>query len=178
MKKLIIACGIIGGLISGCWGTFGSHVLPHSVSITTLTWLGYTSMILSFSLIFVAIKKYRENFGDGRVSFGKALGIGLLITLIASTLYVAVWLIGYYLVYPDFFEKYMIATKAQMQAEGKSAAAISQALAGIAKYRDMYNNPIFNIMLTYREILPVGVVISAIAALILKNKQKPVPANG
>ena len=179
MKKLIFTYGIIGGLVPASWFLISEGLLPDSVSLNIRLWLGYTSMIVAFAAIFVAVKQYRDNFGGGHVTFGKALRIGLLVTLVASTLYVVVWLISYPLLFPNYFEKYMAMMKLQMQAEGKSAAAISQELAATAKFREMYKNPVFNILLTYSEIVPVGVVISLIAALILKNKPKPkpVPAN-
>jgi len=79
--------------------------------------------------------------------------------------------------FPNYFERYMAMLKLQMQAEGKSAAAISQEMATTVKYREMYKNPVFNILLTYSEIVPVGIVISLIAALILKNNPKPAPIN-
>jgi len=173
MKKQILIYGLIGGLISGLWGTFGAHLMPASTSMNTLLWLGYSSMIVAFSLIFVAIKNYKTNFGGGYIAFGKALQIGLLITLVASTIYVAIWLVCSQYFYPDFLEHYMAQLKQQMQAEGKSAAVISQKMAEIAQY----NNPVYKVLGTYAEILPVGIVISLIAALILKNKPKTAPEN-
>jgi hypothetical protein len=53
--------------------------------------IGYTSMVLAFLMIFAGIKSYRDNVADGTVSFGRALVIGLLITLVASACYVATW---------------------------------------------------------------------------------------
>ena len=61
-------------------------------------------MLVAFSLIFVGIKKYRDQHGEGYISFGKGFKIGLLITLIASTIYVITWLIDYYYFMPDFME--------------------------------------------------------------------------
>ena len=177
MKKLILTYGIIGGLIPAVWFLISEGMLPDSVSLDTRLWLGYASMIVAFATIFVAVKKYRDNFGGGLITFGKALRIGLLVTLVASTLYVIVWLISYPLFFPNYFERYMAMLKLQMQAEGKSAAAISQEMATTVKYREMYKNPVFNILLTYSEIVPVGIVISLIAALILKNNPKPAPIN-
>ena len=176
MKKTIFTYGLIGGVISAAWCTISVRVFPDSVSLNTRTWLGYTSMLVAFSVIFVAIKKYRDSFGGGVISFGKALRIGLLITLVASTFYVVVWLISYYFFFPNFFEKYMGLLKLQMQADGESTAAIGKEIAGMAKYKDMYKNPVFNVLITYTEIAPVGIVISLIAALILKNKQATVNA--
>jgi len=174
MKKPIIICGIISGFIAGLWGTFSELVLPHGTSMDIRLWLGYASMIVAFSLIFVAIKNYRDNLGDGYITFGKALKIGLLITLIASTIYLIVWLVGSHFLYPNFLENYMAQLKVQMQAEGKSAAAISQKMAEIAKF----NNPVYKVLGIYAEIAPVGIVISLIAALILKNKPKQHTVNG
>jgi len=173
MKRLILTYGIIGGAIAAAWCNIGVRALPDNVSQDTQMWLGYTSMIVAFSMIFIAVKNYKDKFGSGYITFGKALKIGLLITLVASTLYVAIWLISYYFIFPNFMEKYMATLKAQMQAAGKSAVAINREMAAMAKYNEAYKNPFLNAMITYSEIVPVGIVISLIAALILKSNSKP-----
>jgi NADH:ubiquinone oxidoreductase subunit 6 (subunit J) len=40
----------------------------------------------------------------------------------------------------------------------------------MASFAKMYQNPFFNALMTYVEILPVGVVVTLISAMILKRK--------
>jgi hypothetical protein len=171
MKKIVIVCGLIAGLISSAWCFISVRAFTNNVSLNTRTWLGYAAMILSFSLIFAGIKEYRDNFGGGLITFGRAFKIGILISLVGSTLYVLLWLVSYYFFFPDFAEKYASLMQAQMKADGASATAISQEMVEMAKYSSWYKNPLFNILITYSEIFPVGLIISLIAAFILKRKE-------
>ena len=177
MKKIIWVCGVIAGIISVSWGVVGEGLLGDHLSLHTRMIFGYATMILAFSLIFVAIKNYRDTYNHGQVTFGKALRIGLLITLIASTVYVVVWMIDYSYFVPDYGDKYQAQAIAELKASGASAAEIQRQAAEItssmAKYK---SSPAFRVMFTYLEIVPVGIVVSLIAALILKNKPKSVVA--
>ncbi|WP_374948570.1 DUF4199 domain-containing protein [Mucilaginibacter sp.] len=170
MKKIILTYGLIGGCISAAWFTIGVKALPKDVNVGMQTWLGYASMIVALSIIFVAVKSFRDKFGNGQITFAKALKIGLLVTLVASTIYVGVWLIGYYFFFPNAIDSYINQMKQQMQAAGKNAADINREMAGMAKYNDLYKNPFYNALITYMEIAPVGIAISVIAALILRHK--------
>jgi hypothetical protein len=177
MKRNIWVCGLIGGVIAAIWGVVGEGVIGASLSLNTRLVLGYASMIVAFSLIFVAVKNYRDDYNNGTITFWNALKTGLLITLIASTVYVVVWLVDYSYFNPDFGEKYQAQMLAEMKANGASAAAIlkqgNEMTATMAKYK---TSLLFRTMFTYLEIVPVGVVVSLIAAFILKNNPKIVSA--
>jgi len=177
MKKIIFTCGIIGGLISVCWYIFSVQVFKLNMSMNESLFFGYASMVLAFSLIFIGIRNFRDNYNGGAISFGKAIKIGLLITAIASTVYVGVWLIDYYFFTPDYMDKYAESVLADMKAKHASQASIDKEMAELASYAKMYKTPFFNALLTYTEIVPVGVVISLIAALILKKKSEPATAS-
>ncbi|QHS57526.1 DUF4199 domain-containing protein [Mucilaginibacter sp. 14171R-50] len=176
MKRIILICGLIGGLISVGWFLLSEQLLTLNISMNARMFFGYATMIVGLSVIFAGIKNYRDNYNNGVISFGRGLKIGLLITLVASTIYVIVWMIDYTFFVPDFFDKYKALMLADMKAQGAGAAEIQAKMAETDNYIEMYRNPLVNIMFTYMEIVPVGLVISIIAALILKRRQKPVEA--
>ena len=133
---------------------------------------GYGLMILAFSLIFVGTKITRDKYNGGTISFGKAFRVGLYITLIASTVYVILWLIDNYFFIHDFAARYSAYMLEKLRASGASEAEIAKQTAQMASFSEMYKNPFFVILMTYAEIIPVGLIVSVISALTLKRKSK------
>lgn len=178
MKKIVIVFGLISGLVLAGMGLYAANLLYyHPEKFSRNDVLGYAALIVAFSFIFVGIKSYRDKRNQGIISFGKAFKIGLLITLIASSMYVGVWLVDYYIFIPDFLEKYIdFAIKGTIDS-GASQAEINDKIKELADYREWYKNPVFVILLTYMEVFPIGLAISLISALLLKRKtSKLVPA--
>jgi len=173
MKKIVIVCGSIAGLIVAALMLITMGIYNKGGNIENGMLLGYASMIIAFSLIFVGIKNYRDKQNAGAISFGKAFKIGLLITLVASTFYVVAWMIDYYYFIPDFMEKYSAATINKLKAAGASAEKIARETKEMAWFTENYKNPFFVALFTYIEILPVGLLVSLIAALVLRRKIKP-----
>jgi len=172
MKKIVIVFGLIAGLIVSALMLFSIAKCYNSSDFESSMVLGYASMLLAFSFIFVGVKSYRDKHNQGVISFGKAFQIGLFISLIASTLYVVVWLVDYYVFVPDFMDKYSAHMIAEARKAGNSATEVAATVKQMNDYKEMYKNPLFVILLTYAEILPVGLVVSLICSLILKNKLK------
>jgi len=170
MKKNVIVFGLISGLIVSLWLVVGIAWCYNSGNFEGSMLLGYASMILAFSLVFVGIKNYRDKYNGGIISFVKAFKIGLYISLVASTMYVVVWLVDYYVFVPDFMDKYTEHVISQAKSSGGSAAEISGKITEINAMKDMYDTPLMVILLTYMEILPVGLIVSIISALMLKRK--------
>ncbi|AXG74892.1 DUF4199 domain-containing protein [Flavobacterium arcticum] len=172
MKKNVWTFGVIAGFIS-IIGFVISTIYPDAIDMEKGMIYGFASMILAFSLIFVAIKNYRDKYNEGIVSFGKAFQIGLYISLIASTIYVGVWLIEYYFILDNFWGKYAEMHQAGLVAKGLSPEEIAQEMVTVQGYKELYdNNPLLAGLYTYIEILPVGILIALIAAAILKRKTK------
>jgi hypothetical protein len=73
---------------------------------------------------------------------------------------------------PDFMDKYSEHMIAKAKESGASLSEIDKQTVEMGKYREMYENPLFVVLFTYAEILPVGLLITVISALILKRKEK------
>lgn len=170
MKRNIIVCGLIAGAIVSIMMVTSANLCYTSGDFEGSMVAGYASMILAFSLIFVAVKNFRDKFNGGAVTFGQAFRIGLYISLIASSVYVLVWLVDYYLFIPDFMDKYSTTMIKHAEEGGSTPAEMKNTIAEMNSYKEMYKNPLFVILLTYTEILPVGLIVSLICAFILKRK--------
>jgi len=127
--------------------------------------VGYAAMVVVFSMTFFGIRNYRNKYLDGSISFGKAFKTGALIALVGSTMYVVVWLFCYYLFVPDYLDKYI--PHVLKNAAPADMAAKTEAMNSL---RQMYKNPFLVILLTYMEVLPIGLIVALISSVILKRK--------
>ncbi|TBX70174.1 DUF4199 domain-containing protein [Flavobacterium silvisoli] len=175
MKKIVLTYGLMAGGIVAAFMLFGVYLFSNNPNFDAGMLLGYAGMIIAFSLCYVGIKNYRDRQNEGIISFGKALSIGLMITFIASTIYVGVWLIEYYCFFPDFMDKYIASALKKLDTTTMTAAEIKAKTAELMQYKELYKSPIMVILLTYAEaLLPVGLLVPIICAWILKRKTKQV----
>lgn len=173
MKKNIIIHGIIAGIIVSSLMLFNINSTDHSegdFDYDKGLIIGYASMLIAFSLVFVGIRNYRDKYNGGVISFGKAFKTGILIVLIASTFYVVAWQIDYFFFIPDFMEKFSAHMIDNLKASGASQLEIDEQTKEMTDYTRMYKNPFFNAMITYMEILPAGLAVTLVSSLILKRK--------
>jgi hypothetical protein len=173
MKKIVLVCGLISGFLFSVWMVIAMNMIYRSENFEGNAIVGYAAMILIFSLIFVGIKNYRDKYNNGVITFGKAFKIGLYIALIGSTMYMVTWLIDYYFFIPDFMDKYSACMIRQYKESGASTAELSKKTAEIEQFKEMYKNPLFVVLITYSEVLPAGLLVTLISALILKRKTPP-----
>src|SRR5207249_9709096 len=128
MKKIVVTFGLISGaLMAG----FMFATLPFHNKIGYDKWglvVGYTSMVLAFTLVFFGIRSYRENIGGGKISFGRAFAVGALITLITSICYVVTWEVMYFKLMPNFVNDYTTYLIEKMKAAGASQQMIDAKL--------------------------------------------------
>jgi len=167
MKKIVLIFGLIIGSILCVNMIVMVNLMYSNPDFKGNDILGYATMVVLFSLIFFGIRNYRNKHLNGFISFGKALKTGALIAFVGSTMYVVVWLFYYYLFVPDFIDVYT--TYVLNECTNADLAARTTEM---EHFKEMYKNPLFVILITYSEVLPIGLVVALVSALILKKKEK------
>ena len=170
MKRIVLTFGLISGAIMSVL-MLSTVPFMHKIGFNRGMVLGYTTMVLAFLLVFFGIRSYRENVGNGYISFGRALSVGLLIMLITCAFYVLTWEFVYFNFMPDFAEKYGAFMLENMRAAGASAQEIAAKAEEMKRFKVLYDNIFFNVAMTFLEPLPVGLIMTFISALILRRKR-------
>ncbi len=163
MKRIILVYGLIAGTIVG--SMFFITMPLYEKGILTMEngeLVGYSTMIVALSLIFFGIKSYRDNHLAGSITFGSALKVGLLITLIASLIYAITWEVIYNTM-TDFVTEMGDKYFEKLRAEGTTQAKIDE-------YKAIYENPFIRFAMTLMEIAPVGILISLLSAGLLRMR--------
>jgi len=169
MLRTILTFGIIAGIIISALMLITIPFVGEEIDFNAAELLGYISMIVALSTIFIGIKNYRDKEMNGVISFGKAFQLGLLITLVASTIYVTSWMIYINTSDTDFTESYTAYMKEELEKSAESEEMVDARLAEIENFSEMYKNPFIQIGFTFLEIFPVGLLVSLIAATLLKR---------
>jgi amino acid transporter len=173
MKKDVLKYGLLSGLALGILLALTVPFENH----TNWRWgmvIGYTIMVLSFLIVFVGVKHYRDTECGGFITFGRALAAGTLMMLITCLCYVATWEVMMATVEKNFAHEYAAVMVKHAQDSGLQGAALEAKIAAAHNFEVMYANPLFRAPMTLLEPLPVGIVMALVTAGILRRK----PADG
>ncbi len=171
MKKIVFRFGLASGvLLVVLMSVTMPLCMNGTIDFDYGEVIGYSSMVLAFLFVFFGVKSYRDNVAAGWIGFGKAFQVGILITLITCAMYVLAWEITYFNFMPDFLDQYSAHLLAKMRAAGESEAAIREKAAQITEMAKYYSNPIFNSLITFMEVFPVGLIVTLVSAAILRRK--------
>jgi hypothetical protein len=172
VKKIVLTFGLISGVLSSLMMVATVPFL-HNMSSTKGLVIGYTAIVLSFLLVFFGIRAFRDNVGNGQITFPKAFAVGICITLISCIFYVATWEILYFNFLPrDFMDNYGAQTIERLKASGASPAAVEAQVQQQKKFKEQYENPLFNSLMTFIEPFPVGLAITLLSAGILRKRAR------
>ena len=168
MKRTIIKFGGYSCLLLIV--LFGiSFLFEDAMDFSTSEIFGYATIVLSLSFVFFGIKSYRDKENNGVICFGKALKIGLLITLLASLTFGLINVIYTEVINPEFSTEYYKYSIEKIEKE-LPAEAYKVKVAELESQQELFGNPLFNFVLMSLTVLIIGLIISLISGLILQRK--------
>ncbi len=168
MKKIILKYGLYGAAIAVGVPLLSSLIIgtgPDSYSTGEI--VGYTSIIVAMSLVYFAMRVYRDKENDGKISFGQSLQIGTLISVLGGIAFAVYNLIFVLWVDPEFNEKYFAY---QMGLERGTAEFEKQFSSMMESGGFMYST-LGGTITMFMTVFLIGFVLSVISSLILKTKQ-------
>jgi hypothetical protein len=169
MKKTVLTFGLLSGVVSALM-MFVTGLFIDRIGFDKGVIVGYTGIVLSLLFVYFGVRSYRDNQLGGTITFGRAFGVGLLITLVSSLFYVIAWEIEYATVFSDFADKYAAYAMEQARASGADEAAMAAKAAEMAEMKQMMDSPIKRPLFTFIEPFPVGLLVTLISAAVLRKK--------
>jgi len=171
MRRTVIVYGLITAAVFTTF-VFGAMPLWKNGTITFESGdlIGYTSMVVALSMIFFGVKSYRDRHLNGSISFGKALQVGILITLVAGLSYAITWELYFNIFAPNFMNEYASFCIAKATASGMPEVELQELTSKLNFAKEMYKNPVLRFGMTLAEVLPVGIIISLLSAGLLRKK--------
>ena len=169
MWRTLLKYGLVAGVVAG--GALLATMLafqgqPPAGGVGMA--LGFASMLVALSAVYVGIRHHRDVAGGGVIRFWPAFGLGLGISAVAGFIYAVSWEISMAFMKFDFSAFYATVVMAQARAAGADEA---KAAADAAHFTQMYANPLFRFPMTFLEIFPVGILVSLISAGLLQNSR-------
>lgn len=164
MVRNMLVYGALAGAIA-----IAVMTVNVSLGIESLV-VGYLILFAAMSLIFVSIKKYRDDALGGVIRFGTAAKLGLGMAVVAGIVYAAGWELYLWSTDYQFFDHYIAVELERKRAAGVSAAELARLNAEMASLGAQYNSqPLFRLGFTLLEIIPVGLVVTLVSAILLRK---------
>jgi hypothetical protein len=171
MRKIVLTFGLISGIVMSAL-MFTSIAFKDQIGFDNGMIVGYTSMVLAFLLIYFGVRTYRDDVGQGRVNFGQAFKVGILIMLVASVFYVISWEIVYERFFPDYLTQYAAHALEKARAAGATEAQLAAQQAEMNQMAEWYKNPVLRAGMTLLEPLPVGIIFTLLTSWLLSRRKK------
>ncbi|MGH9400184.1 MAG: DUF4199 domain-containing protein [Thermoanaerobaculia bacterium] len=169
MKKTVLSFGLISGAVSiAIMAATVPFIYSGRYELSDV--LGYSSIVLSALIVFFGIRSYRQQAAGERITFGRGMAVGVLITLVSCVCYAAAFEILYFKLYPDFGDKFSACLVDRARARGAGQQEIAETASKAQTFKRLYDNPATNAMVTFATSFPIGLAVTAVSAAILRKR--------
>lgn len=128
--------------------------------------VGYSIMIISSLMVVLGIREYKQKRRhDAPLSFTTALGVGLGISVIASSIFALYNWLYLEFINPTFTATYMQYSEQQIRTSGLEPSVIEQQLEELAYYGELMSNNFTQSAVMFATVFIIGILFSLVSAL-------------
>ena len=137
---------------------------------------GWIFMVVQIIILYFLIKSYRDNYKFGYITYGQALGAGMIIFLYYAVIMALFTYILYTFIDPDLLDKQLAFTEEEMLKRGLPEAAVEAGM----KVQQKIMRPAVMAPLSIFGSMIQGLIMSLIVAAFVRKEGNPlidVPEN-
>lgn len=168
MKKTVARFGLFSGIVIVVLFFLSWMIFRNDTEYGIREVFGYASIVISLLFVFFGIKHYRDKENGGRLSFGKGMKVGVLITLVPALMFGLFNALYVVVLNPDFMKTYYSHYLAEMQ-KTMTPDKFELARAEMEKEWAMFSNPVISSFVMFLTVFIIGVIITVISSFILKR---------
>ena len=172
MKKNILKYGLISGAVIVLIPVISELFIgtgPESYRMGEI--IGYSTMILSLLVIFMAVNEYKKRHPNAPVNGRQILLIGCGISAIAGAMFgLYNWVYVTYL-QPDFVDQYFNYYIENIRNSGITQQEIDAQIAELEQQKEMFTNPVVNFAAMFVTVFAIGLIISIVSAFAQSSKK-------
>jgi len=159
---------LTNGLIMGLIGVVFS-LLMYFLDLTTNKWVGYTLYVIEIIVLYFLLKSYRDNYMHGMITYGQAVGAGVVIFVYCAIIMAVFTYILYAIIDPGLIDKLLAMSE---EASMKRGLTQEQIDLGMKFTRKIMTAPVLTIFSIF-GIMFVGTILSLIDAAFVRKEGNP-----
>lgn len=172
MKNTIFKYGIYAFITASVLFLAGFLIGKQiDLDFNTMAVFGYASMVISLVFVYFGIKHFRDHINDGQVTLGKAIIIGVLISLFSAVGFAIVDYIYTTSINPDFAIEYKEYTMTQLSEANLTDEEFKTKVEELEESMGMMESSSFMAFVMFGTVMIIGFIMSLISGLILQRKK-------
>jgi hypothetical protein len=170
MIKTALKFGLISGGTMLLAFSISYFIFPHTPdAMAKQEVIGYLGIFLGLAVIFFAIKHHRDHKLNGKISFGKAFGLGMVVASVAGLIMGIFTIVLLAWIYPDFGQDYMNYYLSSLESANLSPEVLAAKKLELSQMGSLMNNLPFQGLVMMLTVVFIGILHSLVSALVLKK---------
>ncbi len=159
---------LTNGLILGLIGVVYTLIM-YFLDLTQNKVQGIIFIAVQLVMLYILIKSYRDNFRHGQITYGQAVGAGVIIVFYYAVIMAVFTYILYAVIDPGLIDKQLALVEQTLSQRGMPQASIDAAMKMQAKFM----KPAFMAPMSIISGMIYGTILSLLAAIFVRKEGNP-----